>query len=61
MIEMARSIGASAKFTSSGGAIIGTYGDEAMYEKLSYELNLRNITVIKPDITPASDEAVEEA
>jgi glucuronokinase len=56
MIEMARSIGASAKFTGSGGAIIGTYKDEAMYEKLSYELNLRNISVIKPVIANASDE-----
>ena len=34
MVAAARSVGASAKFTGSGGAIIGTYGDDAMFEAL---------------------------
>ena len=34
MVEAARDIGASAKFTGSGGAIVGTYEDEAMFQKL---------------------------
>jgi len=50
MIEAARSVGASAKFTGSGGAIIGTYADEDMYEKLTYALNKINASILKPDI-----------
>ena len=34
MIETARSVGASAKFAGSGGAIVGTYSDSAMYKQL---------------------------
>ena len=33
MVETARRCGASAKFAGSGGAIIGTYRDEAMFEQ----------------------------
>jgi glucuronokinase len=50
MVEMARSAGASAKFTGSGGAIIGTYQDEIMFSKLKGTLNEHNIEVIKPNI-----------
>ncbi|MBO4630440.1 MAG: GHMP kinase, partial [Lentisphaeria bacterium] len=50
MVEMARKIGASAKFTGSGGAIIGTYQDEAMYQRLKNELKKYQIEVIKPSI-----------
>ncbi len=50
MIELARSTGASAKFTGSGGAIIGTYEDEKMYENLKEVLGKRNIAIIKPNI-----------
>ena len=50
MVELARSVGASAKFTGSGGAIIGTYNDELMYSKLKSTLNNNNIEVIKPNI-----------
>jgi len=38
MIETARSVGASAKFAGSGGAIIGSFRDDAMYEKLATAL-----------------------
>lgn len=50
MVEIARSEGASAKFTGSGGAIIGTYEDDIMYEKLKKVLDKKNITIIKPEI-----------
>ncbi len=51
MVEAARSVGASAKFTGSGGAIIGTYEDEAMFQRLKQKLNRMDIEVIKPAIT----------
>jgi len=50
MVELARSTGASAKFTGSGGAIIGTYTDEKMYSKLHDLMNNHEIEVIKPNI-----------
>jgi glucuronokinase len=50
MVETARSAGASAKFTGSGGAIIGTYEDEGMYKKLVEKMNKKGIEVIKPKI-----------
>ena len=48
MVETARAAGASAKFTGSGGAIIGTYTDEAMYERLTEVFASQNIRVFKP-------------
>ena len=50
MVETARSVGASAKFTGSGGAIIGTYTDDAMFEKLTAAFAAQNIRVLKPAI-----------
>jgi glucuronokinase len=50
MVEAARSAGASAKFTGSGGAIIGTYENEEMFDKLKNTLSRKNIEVIKPEI-----------
>ncbi len=50
MVELARSVGASAKFTGSGGAIIGTYRDEEMFRELGRTLKQHDIDVIKPDI-----------
>ena len=50
MVELARSVGVSAKFTGSGGAIIGLYRDEKMYAILQSTLQARNITVLKPMI-----------
>jgi glucuronokinase len=50
MVELARSAGASAKFTGSGGAIIGTYQDNSMYDNLKNILSRKNITIIKPEI-----------
>ena len=50
MVETARDCGASAKFTGSGGAIVGTYEDDAMFEKLKAALEPLSVTVIKPQI-----------
>lgn len=52
MVEAARSVGASAKFTGSGGAIVGTYEDEAMYQQLVAKLEPMGIRVLQPQILP---------
>jgi glucuronokinase len=52
MVETARVVGASAKFAGSGGAIIGTYKDEAMYGRLETALHAIGCRVIKPIVTP---------
>ena len=48
LIEAARSVGASAKFAGSGGAIIGTYQNDAIYERLTQKLQRLGCQVIKP-------------
>lgn len=48
MVETARRCGASAKFAGSGGAIVGTYRDEAMFADLSRALGAMHARVIKP-------------
>jgi glucuronokinase len=50
MVDTARSVGATAKFTGSGGAIVGTYGDEATYKKLIAVLEPLGMKVFKPRI-----------
>jgi glucuronokinase len=50
MVETARDCGASAKFTGSGGAIVGTYEDDAMFEKLRLALEPQQVAVIQPQI-----------
>lgn len=54
MVEAARAAGASAKFTGSGGAIVGMYEDEAMYRRLEEKLGLLGVRVLKPVILPES-------
>jgi glucuronokinase len=57
MVETARAVGASAKFPGSGGAIVGTYTDEAMYGRLVAALEAIQVKVIKPEIkTPEGDQ-----
>ncbi len=51
MIEVARSVGASAKFAGSGGAIIGTCESEAMFDALVRELRPLGCRVFRPEIT----------
>jgi glucuronokinase len=50
MIDTARRVGASAKFAGSGGAIIGTYRDEAVFADLQRALGDIGCVVIKPNI-----------
>ena len=50
MVEVARSCGASAKFTGSGGAIVGIYQGEEMFQKLTEELGKLKVNVLRPRI-----------
>lgn len=50
MVNVARNCGASAKFSGSGGAIIGMYEDDEMLRKLIVNLKKINVRVIKPYI-----------
>ena len=50
MVQAARSVGASAKFTGSGGANVGTCKDEKMFAELRKRLGTLNISVINPKI-----------
>jgi glucuronokinase len=50
MVRIARSCGASAKFSGSGGAIIGMYEDDEMLRRLIVNLQKVNARVIKPII-----------
>jgi glucuronokinase len=54
MVDVAREAGASAKFAGSGGAIIGTYTDEAMFRRLEETLGAIGCRVIKPQIVPGA-------
>jgi len=51
MIEIARTIGASSKFTGSGGAIVGTFENDEMYQTLINNFKKHKIKIIKPIIT----------
>jgi glucuronokinase len=48
MVRLARRCGASAKFTGSGGSIIGMYTDDDMLNRLFVELRKVKARVIKP-------------
>jgi glucuronokinase len=50
MVRIARECSASAKFSGSGGAIIGSYRDDEMLRKLVISLKKINARVIKPFI-----------
>lgn len=54
LIDAARSVGASAKFAGSGGSIVGTFDDDAMFAKLQHALLKVRPTcrVIRPRIGP---------
>jgi glucuronokinase len=56
MVETARSVGASAKFTGSGGAIVGAYTDDAMFKNLEKALSAIGIRVFKPNLIKSSGE-----
>ena len=48
MIKLAVQAGASAKFTGSGGAIVGTYTNNKMYLQLEKSFKQFKIKIIKP-------------
>jgi glucuronokinase len=48
LVQTARQTGASAKFTGSGGSIIGMYEDDEQLNKLQMALKRINARVIKP-------------
>jgi len=50
MVETARKTGASAKFTGSGGAIIGTYPDNPSLAELKVRLGEIGVDVLLPEI-----------
>ena len=50
MVHTARRAGASANFAGSGGAIVGTYEDEAMFQRLADFLKPLGVAVIRPKI-----------
>lgn len=55
MVMTARESGASAKFAGSGGAIVGTYEDEAQFAALGAKLAEIGCTTIKPSIAISDD------
>ena len=57
MVMTARRAGASAKFAGSGGAIVGTYEDEAQYARLKAALAEIGTVALKPTIATTEDEA----
>ena len=59
MVTVARSAGASAKFAGSGGAIVGTYEDDAQYAALSAALGEIGCRTLKPVIASKADESAE--
>ena len=61
MVMTARKCGASAKFAGSGGAIVGTYADEAQFERLQADFAAIGTVVLKPMIATAADETAEIA
>jgi glucuronokinase len=53
MIRTARAAGATSSFAGSGGAIVGTYSDEAMFEKLTAAMKSVGVAVVKPRVLPS--------
>jgi glucuronokinase len=50
MVDRARSVGAHGKFAGSGGAIVGTYDDEKMFDALQRTMAAGGIEVVRPSI-----------
>ncbi|MBC8453488.1 GHMP kinase, partial [PVC group bacterium] len=57
LVRLARSAGVSAKLTGSGGAIVGTYENEQMFQKLKETMTTNEIEVLKPNIASALKES----
>jgi len=50
MIQTARRLGATSNFAGSGGAIVGTYQDEEMFNRLAAEYSKMGVGIIKPAV-----------
>ena len=50
MIHLARACGASANFAGSGGAIVGLYEGESMFNQLKDTMRAAGVAVIKPQV-----------
>lgn len=61
MVSRARSVGASAKFAGSGGAIVGLYEDEEQFAKLSSVLSEIGCKTFKPTIATNEDESAQSS
>jgi glucuronokinase len=59
MVHTARSVGATSKFAGSGGAVVGTYKDAAMFERLQAALQKIGVAVVKPRIPEPRVSAAE--
>ena len=56
MVMTARSTGASAKFAGSGGAIVGTFEDDAQFARLSEALSGIGCRAFRPTVANTEDE-----
>jgi len=52
MIRAARSVGASANFAGSGGAIVGAYKGDAMFEELAAAMHRIGVGLLRPQVLP---------
>ena len=52
MIRVARAAGASANFAGSGGAIVGAYKDQAMFEAMVEGMRGIGVRVLRPQVVP---------
>lgn len=50
MVEAARHAGATANFAGSGGAIVGTYADPDMFQRLTDHLKPLGVVALRPKI-----------
>lgn len=50
MVRVAREAGATAKFAGSGGAIVGTYRDETVFQRLCAALRKIGVAAFKPRV-----------
>ena len=54
MITTARSVGATANFAGSGGAVVGCYRGEEMFAQLSDAMKQIGVAVVKPIVSPTA-------
>ncbi len=57
MIRTSRRLGATSNFAGSGGAIVGTFQDDAMFQRLRDEFARIGVGVLKPIVGPRTKAA----